>query len=79
MTWEERERYQAGRSRLEELRIRLADGSPEDALSRGDALEILDLLEMFAERMSPERWDRTLEVIADEAARRVDVMAARRN
>ncbi len=79
MTWEERERYQAGRSRLEELRVRLADGSPEDALSRGDALEILDLLEMFAERMSPERWDRTLEVIADEAARRADVMAARRN
>ncbi len=79
MTWEERERYQAGRSRLEDLRVRLADGSPEDALSRGDALEILDLLEMFAERMSPERWDRTLEVIADEAARRVDVMAARRN
>lgn len=79
MTWEERERYQAGRSRLDELRVRLADGSPEDALSRGDALEILDLLEMFAERMSPERWDRTLEVIADEAARRADVMAARRN
>ena len=48
-------------------------------MSRGDALEILDLLEMFAERLSPERWDRTLEVIADEAARRVDVMAARRN
>jgi hypothetical protein len=79
MTWEERERYQAGRSRLDELRVRLADGTPEDALSRGDALEILDLLEMFAERLSPERWDRTLEVIADEAARRADVMAARRN
>ena len=79
MTWEERERYKAGRSRLDELRVRLADGSPEETLRRGDALEILDLLEMFAERMSPERWDRTLEVIADEAARRVDVMAARRN
>ncbi len=79
MTWEERQRYQDGRTRLDELRDRLADGSPEEALSRGEAIEILDLLEVFAERMSPERWDRALEAIAHEAARRADVMAARRN
>ena len=79
MTWEERQRYQDGRTRLDELRDRLADGSPEEPLSRGEAIEILDLLEVFAERMSPERWDRALEAIADEAARRADVMAARRN
>jgi hypothetical protein len=79
MTWEERQRYQDGRTRLDELRDRLADGSPDAALSRGEAVEILDLLEVFAERMSPERWDRALEAIAHEAARRADVMAARRN
>ncbi len=79
MTWEERKRYQDGRDRLEELRDRLA-GEPADApLSRAEALEILDLLEAFAERMSPERWDRALEAIAHEAARRADVLAARRN
>ncbi|MGW8284045.1 MAG: hypothetical protein ACWGON_12160 [Gemmatimonadota bacterium] len=79
MTWEERQRYQEGRSRLEELRARLADEPADGPLSRGEALEILDLLESFAERMSPERWDRALEVIADEAARRADHLAARRN
>ena len=78
MTWEERQRYQDGRTRLDEPRDRLADGSPEEALSRGEAIEILDLLEVFAERMSPERWDRALEAIAHEAARRADMMAARR-
>ncbi len=79
MTWEERQRYQDGRSRLEELRARLAEAPAEQALSRGEALEILDLLAGFAESMSPERWDRALEVIADEAARRADLIAARRN
>jgi len=79
MTWEERQRYQDGRSRLDELRDRLLDGSPEESLTRGEAVEMLDLIEVFAERMSPERWDRALEAIAHEAARRADVMAARRN
>jgi hypothetical protein len=79
MTWEERQRYQDGRTRLDDLRNRLADGSPEEALTRGEATEILDLLEVFAERMSPERWDRALEAIAHEAARRADMLAARRN
>jgi hypothetical protein len=79
MTWEERQRYQDGRTRLDDLRARLEDGSPEEALSRGEAIEILDLLTVFAERVSPERWDRALEAIAHEAARRADVMAARRN
>jgi hypothetical protein len=79
MTWEERQRYQEGRARLDELRDRLANGSPEEALTHGEAIEILDLLEVFAERMSPERWDRALEAIAHEAARRADLIAARRN
>jgi hypothetical protein len=79
MTWEERQRYQEGRARLDELRDRLASGSPAEALTHGEAIEILDLLEVFAERMSPERWDRALEAIAHEAARRADLIAARRN
>jgi hypothetical protein len=29
--------------------------------------------------VSPERWDRALEAIAEEAARRADILAARRN
>jgi hypothetical protein len=79
VTWEERKLYQEGRSRLQDLRERLGEGSSEDSLTRGEALEILDLLEMFADRMSPERWDRALEAIANEAARRADMLVARRN
>lgn len=79
MTWEERQRYQDGRERLDELRERLASQDPDAPVSRSEALEILDLLAVFAERMSPERWDRALEAIAHEAARRADVLAARRN
>ncbi len=79
MTWEERKLYQDGRTRLLDLRERLEEGSPDDALTRGEALEIVELLEMFADRMSPERWDRALEAIANEAARRADMLVARRN
>lgn len=79
MTWEERQLYQAGKTRLDDLRARISEGSPEASLTRGEALEILDLLELFAERMSPERWDRALEAIAHEAARRADLLVARRN
>jgi hypothetical protein len=71
--------YQDGRARLEDLRNRICEGAPDDALTRGEALEILSLLEMFADRMSPERWDRALEAIANEAARRADLLVARRN
>jgi hypothetical protein len=79
VTWEERKLYQDGRSRLQDLRERLGEGASDDSLTRGEALEILDLLEMFADRMSPERWDRALEAIANEAARRADMLVARRN
>ncbi len=79
MTWEDRQRYQADRESFEELRARLAAGEAETPLTRGEALEMLDLLERFVDRMSPERWDRALEAIADEAARRADHLAARRN
>jgi hypothetical protein len=61
------------------LKEKLAGGSPEEPLTRDEALEILDLLELFADRMSPERWDRALEAIAHEAARRADMLVARRN
>ena len=79
MTWEERQRYQDGRALLDELRERLSEGPTEAPLTREEALLILELVELFAERMSPERWDRALEAIASEAARRADVLAARRN
>jgi hypothetical protein len=64
--------YQEGREKLAELRANLDAGDSDDGITRAEALLILDLLDVFAERISPERWDRALEVIAHEAARRVD-------
>jgi len=79
MTWEDRHRYQEEREGLEEFRARLREGDPETPLTRAEALELIELLERFVDRMSPERWDRALEAIAEEAARRADHLAARRN
>jgi hypothetical protein len=79
MTYEERMQYHESREKLAALKAELESGDSAAPVSRGHALEILALLEAFAERLSPERWDRTLEVIADEAARRADILAARRN
>ncbi|MFO7588868.1 MAG: hypothetical protein R6X22_12500 [Gemmatimonadota bacterium] len=79
MTWEDRHRYQEEREGLDAFRARLHEGDPDAPLTRADALELLELLERFVDRMSPERWDRALEAIAEEAARRADHLAARRN
>lgn len=79
MTYEERQLYHEGREKLAALRAELESGDPAGSINREQALEILGLLEFFADRVSPQRWDRALEAIADEAARRADILAARRN
>lgn len=78
MTYEERQQYQELRERLGALRSSLEGGEPGGPVTRADALELLTILEAMVERMSPERWDRAMEAIAGEAARRADVLAARR-
>lgn len=79
MTYEERVQYHETRALIGDLRTELEAGDPDAALTRREALAMLSLLEGIAERLSPERWDRSLEAIADEAARRADILAARRN
>ncbi|MDT8435349.1 MAG: hypothetical protein RRA92_01215 [Gemmatimonadota bacterium] len=79
MTWEDRNRYREEREELERFRARLEAEDPEAPLTRGEARELVGLLARFVDRMSPERWDRALEAIAEEAARRADYLAARRN
>ena len=70
MTYEERQRYRQLRDEVEELRDRLDDADPDRPLTRGEAMEILDLVDAAIERMSPERWDHALDAVAREAARR---------
>jgi len=78
MTVEERHQYQDLRARSSELRERLQTGNREDPMTRAEAVELLGLVDAAIERMSPERWDLALEAIVEEAARRVDLLAARR-
>lgn len=70
MTYQERQRYRLLRDELDALRERLEAGDADEPLTRGEALEILSLVDAAVERMSPERWDRALDAVAEEAARR---------
>ena len=76
MTYEERQRYRELRDRVEALEERLSRGEAEAPMTREEGRELLRLLEAAVERMSPERWDRAMEAIATEAARRAGAMAA---
>jgi hypothetical protein len=78
MTYEERQRYQEQRQRLVGLKERLSGQDAAAPVTRREALEILALLEEVAERLSPERWDRALEAVAEEAARRAEFLTTRR-
>lgn len=78
MTYEERQRYRELRERAEALEDRFREGEPGEPLTRGEALELLSLIDAALERMSPERWDLALEAIAEEAARRAGAAAAAR-
>lgn len=78
MTYEERQRYKELRDRLDALQARLAEGSPEEPITRQEAREMLALLGATVERMSPERWDRAMDAIAEEAARRAGAMTLAR-
>ena len=70
MTYQERQRYKQLRDEVEALREELESGDRDEPLTRGEALEILALVDAAVERMSPERWDRALDAVAQEAARR---------
>ena len=70
MTYEDRQRYRDLQDRVTDLRERLEEGDAERPVTAAEALQLLELVETSMERMSPERWDRALEVVAREAARR---------
>lgn len=70
MTYQERQRFKQLVEEVEVLRDRLEEGDPDEPVTRGEALELLSLVEAAVQRMSPERWDRALDAVAQEAARR---------
>lgn len=76
MTYLERQQHRALVERAEELREHLEEGEPDEALTREEAVELVELVEGALDRTSPERWDNALEVIAEEAARRAGRMSS---
>ena len=76
MTYEERQRYQELRERLDELKAELAESAPDEALTKGEARLLLELIEAALDAASPERRDNLMEVIASEITRRVGGMTA---
>ena len=71
MTYEERQLHRELGEALEELRQDLSTGDPSEPLTRAEALRMVELIDAALERVSPERWDHYLTVIADEVTRRV--------
>lgn len=76
MTYLDRQQHRALKERAEELRERLEAGDDGEPLTRGEAVELVELIEGTLDRSSPERWDNALEVIAEEAARRAGRMSS---
>ncbi|MEN8143605.1 MAG: hypothetical protein ABFS14_01520 [Gemmatimonadota bacterium] len=78
MTYEARQRFQEKREQAEALREQLARGDEDRPLTCAQGLDLLGLIDFVLQTASPERWDQALEVVAEEAARRADALASRR-
>jgi hypothetical protein len=78
MTYEDRERYRDLTDRLVALGERLQEDDPATPVTREEAREIVALLEVVAERLSPERWDHLMETVVHEVSRRAGALAPSR-
>lgn len=75
MNYEERLRYRELIERTGELQERLAEGEASASVTREEGRELAALLEEALLKLSPERFDRMMETIAQEAARRAGAVA----
>lgn len=78
MTYEDRERHRALVERMAALREGLEAREADAPLTRDEALELVALLEEIADRLSPQRMDRLMETVADEASRRAGALSPSR-
>ncbi|WP_419941631.1 hypothetical protein [Candidatus Palauibacter sp.] len=70
MNYEERLRHRDLTERATRLREKLEEGDGGADLRRAEGRELVALLEETLAQISPERWDRIMEAIVDEATRR---------
>lgn len=74
MTYEERQKHRELLDRSASLREAL-EGADDGQVTRAQARELLGIVEETLEQLSPERWDRVMETILDEASRRMGSIA----
>ncbi len=70
MTYEERMQHRDLVDRSAELRARFAEGDDQTPITRADARELVKILEEILVQLSPERWERAMETMVEEAGRR---------
>lgn len=70
MSYEERLRHRDLIERATDLRKRLEGQDVDSPMRREEGLELTAILEATLAEISPERWDRVMEAVATEAARR---------
>jgi hypothetical protein len=75
MTYERRIRHRELTERVTGLRERLETGESWTPVTREEARELVAILEEVLEQISPERWDRMMESIVDEATRRAGALS----
>jgi len=76
MTYEERRTFRDLTDRASALRERLETGEGQGPVTREEAHAMAVLIEEILAQLSPERWDRMMENIAEEVMRRASGMAA---
>lgn len=76
MSYEERLRHRDLIERAEELRKRLEVGDGDAPMRREEGRELAAILEATLREIGPERWDRVMEMVASEAARRAGAAPA---
>jgi len=77
MTYEERLRHRDLVDRSAQLRKQLGEGEERSPVTRGEARELAQIVEETLSQLSPERWDRMMEAVVEEATRRAGAAAPR--
>jgi hypothetical protein len=70
MTYEDRIKHRDLVERLTRLRERIQEGEDSSALTRAEAGELVAIVEETVANSSPERLDRIMETVVDEATLR---------
>ena len=76
MTYEERLRHRDLIERSADLRKQLELGDGDAPMRREEGRELAAILEATLSEIGPERWDRVMEMVASEAARRAGAASA---